>query len=479
MRSIPQFLIAAPTSGSGKTTVSRGLMALFMKKGLKVQPFKCGPDYIDTKYHEAVCGRPSVNLDTFMASQEHVSSLYARYSADADVAVVEGMMGMYDGYDRDRGSSAEVARLLGIPVVLVADAKSAAYSMAPLLSGFINFRPDIRIAGVIFNRVGSPRHYRMLQEVCEDLNVTCLGYLPKQKELEQESRHLGLDFSRSKETEGLDMLAGLLEEHVDWELLLSTTGLPLPAAAVKEKPVLSEPGKLHVSVARNEESFSFLYAEHLDILRRMGTVTFFNPEHDRPIPQETDLLYLPGGYPENRALQLSAAPRVIDSVKAHIEQLAGARLARESIRSYIEAGGRTLAECGGMIYLSQSVLSDGDTDGGSAGSCVGNIGNEMVGVLPFSITNERKRRKLTLGYRRFDYNGWRLKGHEFHYTQFAVPETDGKEGGACSLPLSIAQVYNAKGGKVTTPVFRYKNLIASYTHLYWGEVDVMALFGEL
>ena len=462
MRSIPQFLIAAPTSGSGKTTVSRGLMALFVKKGLKVQPFKCGPDYIDTKYHEVVCGRLSINLDTFMASQEHVSSLYARYSADADVAVVEGMMGMYDGYDRDRGSSAEVARLLGIPVVLVVDAKSAAYSMAPLLSGFINFRPDIRIAGVIFNRVGSLRHYRMLQEVCEDLNVTCLGYLPKQKELEQESRHLGLDFSRSKETEGLDMLAGLLEEHVDWELLLSTTGRPLPAAAVEEKPVLSEPGKLHISVARNEESFSFLYAEHLDILRRMGTVTFFNPEQDRAIPQETDLLYLPGGYPENR-----------------LEELAGARLARESIRSYIEAGGRTLAECGGMIYLSQSVLSDGDTDGGSAGSCVGNIGNEMVGVLPFSITNERKRRKLTLGYRQFNYNGWRLKGHEFHYTQFAVPEADGKEGGACSLPPSIAQVYNAKGGKVTTPVFRYKNLIASYTHLYWGEVDVMALFGEL
>ena len=437
-------------------------MALFVKKGLKVQPFKCGPDYIDTKYHEVVCGRPSINLDTFMASQEHVSSLYARYSADADVAVVEGMMGMYDGYDRDRGSSAEVARLLGIPVVLMVDAKSAAYSMAPLLSGFINFRPDIRIAGVIFNRVGSLRHYRMLQEVCEDLNVTCLGYLPKQKELEQESRHLGLDFSRSKETEGLDMLAGLLEEHVDWELLLSTIGLPLPAAAVEEKSVLSEPGKLHISVARNEESFSFLYAEHLDILRCMGTVTFFNPEQDRAIPQETDLLYLPGGYPENR-----------------LEELAGARLARESIRSYIEAGGRTLAECGGMIYLSQSVLSDGDTDGGSAGSCVGNIGNEMVGVLPFSITNERKRRKLTLGYRQFNYNGWRLKGHEFHYTQFAVPEADGKEGGACSLPPSIAQVYNAKGGKVTTPVFRYKNLIASYTHLYWGEVDVMALFGEL
>lgn len=466
MRNVSRFLIAAPTSGSGKTTVSRGLMALFVKKGLKVQPFKCGPDYIDTKYHEAVCGCPSINLDTFMASKEHVGELYARYSADADVAVVEGMMGMFDGYDRDRGSSAEVARLLGIPVVLVVDAKSAAYSMAPLLSGFINFHPDIRVAGVIFNRVGSPRHYRMLQEVCEDLNVTCLGYLPKQKELEQESRHLGLDFSRSKETEGVDMLAGLLEEHVDWNLLLGKTAFPLPAAVKEAVP--SERGKLHISVARNEESFSFLYAEHLDILHRLGTVTYFNPEHALAIPQDTDLLYLPGGYPENR-----------------LEELAAARHAKESIRSYIEAGGRTLAECGGMIYLSQSVLSDGDTGVGSTGSNVRSIvsgaesiGSEMVGIFPFSITNERKRRRLTLGYRQFDYNGWRLKGHEFHYTQFAVPETGVKESGVRIFPPSIAQVYNAKGGEVTTPVFRYKNLIASYTHLYWGEVDVMSLFDE-
>lgn len=466
MRSIPQFLVAAPTSGSGKTTVSRGLMALLVKKGLKVQPFKCGPDYIDTKYHAAVCGRPSINLDTFMASGRHVGELYARYSSDADVVVVEGMMGMFDGYDRDRGSSAEVARLLNIPVVLVVDAKSAAYSMAPLLSGFINFCPEIRIAGVIFNRVGSPRHYRMLQEVCEELEVTCLGYLPKQKELEQESRHLGLDFSRSKETEGLEMLADLLEEHVDWQLLLSKTGLPLPAVVKEAVPL--EAGKLHISVARNEESFSFLYAEHLDILRRLGTVTFFNPEHDLPLPPETDLLYLPGGYPESR-----------------LAELAGARCAKESVRRYIEAGGRTLAECGGMIYLSQSVLSDGDSDkrnAGTGGTDTGaagrSTGSELVGVFPFSITNECKRRKLTLGYRQFDYNGWRLKGHEFHYTQFALPEEGGSEGSKYSLPLSVAQVCNARGEQVTTPVFRYKNLIASYTHLYWGEVDVLSLFGE-
>ena len=153
-RMISQFLIAAPSSGSGKTTVSRGLMALLIKKGLKVQPFKCGPDYIDTKYHTAVCRRPSINLDTFMASAGHVKELYARYATGADACITEGMMGMYDGYDRDRGSSAEVAGLLNLPVILVVDAKSAAYSVAPLLSGFIHFRPEIRIAGVIFNRVG-------------------------------------------------------------------------------------------------------------------------------------------------------------------------------------------------------------------------------------------------------------------------------------------------------------------------------------
>lgn len=220
MCSIPQILIAAPTSGSGKTTVSRGLMALLTQKGLAVQPFKCGPDYIDTKYHAAVCGRASINLDTFMASAEHIRGLYARHAAPADACIVEGMMGMFDGYDRDRGSSAEIAQLLQLPVVLVVDAKSAAYSMAPLLEGFIHFRPEIRIAGVIFNRVGSPRHYEMLREVCTEVGVTCLGYLPKTKALEQESRYLGLDFSQSKGTDTIGTLTELLEQYVDWKLLL-------------------------------------------------------------------------------------------------------------------------------------------------------------------------------------------------------------------------------------------------------------------
>ena len=212
----PSFMIAAPTSGSGKTTIARGLMSLFTQKGYQVQPFKCGPDYIDTKFHEAVCGRPSINLDTFMATPAHVRELYARYGADADICIVEGMMGLFDGYDRDRGSSAEIASVLGIPVVLVVDAKSAAYSMAPLLQGFINFRKDVRICGVIFNKVGSERHFQMLQQVCDDLHISCYGYLPKHTSLEQGSRYLGLDFSVQAESREL---VKLLEKNVKWERL--------------------------------------------------------------------------------------------------------------------------------------------------------------------------------------------------------------------------------------------------------------------
>lgn len=210
------FLISAPTSGSGKTTIARGVMALLTGKGYRVQPYKCGPDYIDTKFHTAVCGRPSINLDTFMATPVHVRQLFAQYGADADICIVEGMMGLFDGYDRDKGSSAEIAQVLDIPVVLVVDAKSAAYSMAPLLSGFINFRKDVHIRGVIFNKVGSERHFAMLQQVCDDLHIECLGYLPKKKSLEQSSRYLGLDFSEKPETKELIQL---IEENVRWERL--------------------------------------------------------------------------------------------------------------------------------------------------------------------------------------------------------------------------------------------------------------------
>ncbi len=445
----PQFMIAAPTSGAGKTTVSRGLMALLVKRGWKVQPFKCGPDYIDTKYHAAVCGRPSINLDTFMASEAHVKKLYAGYGRSAGACLVEGMMGMFDGYDRDRGSSADIARVLDLPVVLVVDAKSAAYSMAPLLLGFTGFRPDVRIAGVIFNRVGSSRHADMLRQVCDDLHLTCFGYLPKEPLLERPSRYLGLDFSKPESREALDTLVGLLERHVDIDRLIEETDRPFPEyvteAARGDKPCssgINDKDAPLILVARNEESFSFIYEEHLDMLRRMGRVSFFNPEQAFTIPEGTKLLYLPGGYPER-----------------HARALAGAAGTMASIKEYIEHGGKTLAECGGMVYLTRGICMEGE-DGESF--------LPMARVLPFAVSNLPAHRRLHLGYRAFTYNGLQLRGHEFHYTRLLPAEA--------SLPPSAAKVYNAKGDAVDTPVFHYKNLLAGYTHLYWGETDVWRLF---
>lgn len=425
------FMIAAPTSGSGKTTIARGLMALLTTKGLKVQPFKCGPDYIDTKFHTSVCGRPSVNLDTFMASPEHIRELFARYGEDADICIVEGMMGFFDGYDRERGSSYEIARELGIPVVLVVDAKSAAYSMAALISGFLNFRKDVRIAGIIFNKVGSARHFEMLQQVCSDLGVTCFGYLPKSASLEQGSRYLGLDFSKEAENEGL---ISALEEHVDWEALSKLGVSPDEsrtfigelgfAACYRRDARKSEfpRRKVRALIARNAESFSFLYQEVID---SFASVNYFDPEKDVPSFEGIDLLYLPGGYPEK-----------------HLDALVKNEACRKAIKAFAEQGGRIQAECGGMMYLCEQIV----TDEGEYPMC---------GVLPYSITARKEDRKLSLGYRRFTLDGEEYRGHEFHYTQF-LGET----------PKSEVQVYNAKGEPVPTPVFRYKNVLASYTHLY-------------
>ena len=450
------FLIAAPTSGSGKTTVARGLMALLSQKSYKVQPFKCGPDYIDTKFHEAVCGRPSINLDTFMATPEHVRELFWHYGEDADVCIVEGMMGLFDGYDREKGSSYEIARVLDIPVVLVVDAKSTAYSMAALLSGFIHFRKDVRFAGVIYNKVGSERHFQMLRQVCDDLDIACLGYLPKDASLEQGSRYLGLDYSEMPENY---RLMKQMEEHINLQELFNKVSVSPPelggargglrsssarllpsgrknslmSTLVQTTPPKGTPpnlgGEKVTLVAKNAESFSFLYQETLD---RFAVKRFFDPEKDVPDLSNIDLLYLPGGYPEK-----------------HLEALVQNEACRKAIKDYAEQGGRIIAECGGMMYLCKRIVTD-DGD------------YPMCGVLPYSITARKADRKLSLGYRRFELDGKEYRGHEFHYTQFFSGE--GQEVRGERLP-SATQVYNAKSEPVSTPVFRYKNVLASYTHL--------------
>lgn len=441
IRNIPQFLIAAPTSGIGKTTVSRLLMTLLTQKKLRVQPYKCGPDYIDTKYHEKACGIPSYNLDPFMASEQHMHEVYVSHAKDADVCIVEGMMGMFDGYDRSKGSSAEIAKILNLPVVLVVNAKSAAYSLAAMIKGYLDFDPQVEVAGVIFNQVGSDRHEEMLREICDDLNVPCLGCLRKFDALKEESRHLGLDFSRKDEDGITETLLKQLDAQLNLDLLLQITRREVDVTTeVKKNVSLSG----NIWVACNKESFSFIYAEHLDYLNQFGTVTFFDPEDNSAVvPDNVDLLYLPGGYPENRALQLSAAPRVIDSVKAHIER-----------------GGKTIAECGGMMYLASELVMCKDPY----------TAFKMVDALPMKVSACKDDMRLAMGYRSFDFRGVKLRGHEFHYSR--IIEQDEKL-------ASAVQVYNAKGHPVNTAVFCYKNLIASYTHLYWGETGIWSLFEQV
>lgn len=426
------FLIAAASSGSGKTTLSLGLLRAFRRRGMAVQPFKCGPDYIDTKYHDLAAGCPSVNLDTFLASETHVRDIFARHSAGKDLSVVEGVMGLFDGYDQMRGSSAEIAALLGIPVVLVINAKAMAHSAAALIYGFKNYYPRTRVVGAIFNFVSSPTHYGYLRQACQEVGVEALGYLPPDKGVEIPSRHLGLKLdTEHRFDEFAERVADMIDAHIDLGRLLEITQIPRPV--FEPSPALSVP-TLKIAVAR-DEAFNFIYHENIQALSRLGEVRFFSPISDGALPSGTDLLYLPGGYPE-----------------LHLAALSRNRGMHESIRAYIENGGRTLAECGGMMYLSETIE---DQDGRVF---------PMAGILRQQAS--MKSMRLTLGYRRISYRGLTLSGHEFHYSTLS---------GGSSLP-SDAQVFNARGEKVSTKLFRHKNLIAGYTHIYWPEIDLLKLF---
>lgn len=220
------FLIGAPTSGCGKTTFTIGLLRALCDRGLAIQPFKTGPDYIDTQYHELAVGTPSVNLDTFMQSSQHVQELFLQYGADADACVIEGAMGLFDGYDAWHGSSAEVAQLLQVPVVLVVSARSVAYSVAPLIYGFSHYSKHVHVAGVVFNYVASARQEAMLLQACSDAGTMCLGCLPRNEALSMPSRHLGLDLSHRADMERLiGLAADEVAAHIDIDRLLNLSSI--------------------------------------------------------------------------------------------------------------------------------------------------------------------------------------------------------------------------------------------------------------
>lgn len=433
----PQFLIGAAASGSGKTTFTMGLLRVLKRWGIAVQPFKCGPDYIDGKFHAIAAGRESVNLDTWLASENHVRQVYARYAREASACVAEGVMGLFDGYDRMKGSSAGIAALLNLPVIVVLNARSSAYTVAAILYGLKHFAPQVEVAGVIFNQVGSASHYSYLKEACADVGIADLGYLPKLPDIEVPSRHLGLTIGKASEIDALaDRVADRIEQYVDVSRLLEISTRPLATDNDCSAPSLhpsGEAARKRLAVAQ-DAAFNFIYKENLDVLSRKAEIVTFSPLAGDELPQ-TDYVYLPGGYPE-----------------FFVEELSRNIKLGEQLRDFAANGGRLFAECGGMMYLCKELISrDGDS-------------YPMAGVLPLTCTLEKMR--LHLGYRTAHYRGMHLKGHEFHYSSVVRPDL---------LPSEVSQ-YNVKGAQVDTPLYRYKNVIAGYTHWYWGENDFFKLW---
>lgn len=417
------FLVAATSSGCGKTTLSLGLMRALTQRNVKVQPFKCGPDYIDTQYHRIATGNDSINLDIFMSSENHVKDLFARFTESPDISIIEGSMGMFDGFDGMKGSAADIARTLDVPVVLLINAASTSFSVAATIYGFTRFCPDVIVAGVIFNRVASANHYAFLKEACDATGVKCFGYLGKNELLQIPSRHLGLSLdSRSEIEQFVDAAAAEVEKNVDIDCLLEATVVDCPTRS----RFTSEKRNLTVAVAR-DEAFNFIYPVNLEHFN--ADVVFFSPLRDKVLPK-ADLVYLPGGYPEFYA----------DVLEENLEL-------RTAIKDFAEKDGKILAECGGMIYLTEEI-----------------DGKKMCGVFP--LKTSMKNARLKLGYRKVKFDNFEISGHEFHYSDIID---------ATGLP-SVAQQYNIRNDKVATPVYRYKNVIAGYTHLYWAETDIFKLW---
>lgn len=420
-----QFIIAAPTSNGGKTTLTLGVLRALKNRGMAVQPFKCGPDYIDPKFHQLACGKTGINLDLFMMDSTHLKETYANYAQK--VTCIEGVMGLFDGAVKARGSTAELAKLLKIPVILVVNAQAVAYSVAPLLYGFKNFDPEVNIAGVIFNKVNTASHYQFLKEACEDVDIPALGHLPFLSNCEIPSRHLGLSIANLNKYDDLtENLAKAVEQHIDIEQLLAICNQDIAEA---KQPATALPDeKMTIAIAR-DEAFNFCYHQNIEVLKQKGKVVFFSPLKDVALP-DADLVYLPGGYPE-----------------CYLEALTNNVSMRNSVCAYAAASGKIIAECGGMMYLGNTIV---DTAGNSF---------PMAGV--FDFTTSMKQAKLKLGYRCIEVANTVLKGHEFHYSTVMNDENI----------TSIAHVKSARNKEVNTKVYRYRQVIASYIHLYFGTID--------
>ncbi|EAD5530877.1 cobyrinate a,c-diamide synthase [Listeria monocytogenes] len=434
-----KILIAAASSGTGKTTVTLGIMHALKKRGLRVQPFKVGPDYIDTNYHQAITGVASINLDSFLIDDDAMlAALFEKHGQSADISVIEGVMGLFDGLgiDRDNSSTSFIAKCTKTPVILVVDGKAISTSAAAIVDGFNRFDPELTIAGVIINRVASENHFSLIKGAIERYtDVPVLGYLPKNVAVALPERHLGL-VPQEEMTElevKWELLGDLIAEHVDLDRLLaiSKTGAKLTV----HPPEIQVPDFSGMRVAYAlDAAFHFYYQDNLDLIRSTGaTLIPFSPLEEREVP-DADFIYIGGGFPEVFA-----------------EQLAKNKSMRESILAAHEQGKPIYAECGGLMYLGSSLEMEAES-------------YEMVGVFD-GVS------KMTTRLRKFGYciaepledtllgkKGTAIRGHEFHHSVFETNEP---------TRMKLTKKRDGETVKEWHGGYQKGNTFASYLHIHF------------
>lgn len=437
-----RLVIGGTQSSVGKTTVSTALMAALTRRGMRVQAFKVGPDFIDPTFHSAATGRPGRNLDGWMLERGTNSMIFERASSGADIAVVEGMMGLFDGYDgaTGRGSTAEMAKWLQAPVVLVVDASALARSAAAIVKGFEEFDPDLEIFGIIFNRVAGKGHFDILRDaLAGHCRALPLGYLIQDETIALPERHLGLVMAEEAlAPERLASLAGWIESTLSIDALLelarSHSGVydmnecrDAPPGRLYENP------RARVGIAR-DRAFCFYYQDNLDLLESLGAeLVEFSPLADAKLPDDLDGIYLGGGYPE-----------------LHAPALAANQSLREEISVFAHSGAPLYAECGGLMYLTDAIV---DTEGQS---------HPMAGLFP---TRARMRGRLSaIGYAEVELlentnwlpAGQCARGHEFRYSAID------------SMPCHIERCYRVRTGeRVRSDGFSLGAVVASYIHIHF------------
>ncbi len=425
---MPVLVIAGTHSGVGKTTVATGIMAALTRRGLRVQGFKIGPDFIDPTFHRAATGRASHNLDGWMLRRDVNLEIFARAVHDADVAVIEGVMGLFDGKDGRSlaGTTAEIALWLDAAVLLVLDASAVAGSAAAVVHGFDTLVPELHLAAVAPNRIGSPMHYEYLrQAITSRCRPAAIGYIPRDEALILPERHLGLHLAQETLTEDrLRRLAESVESHLDLNRLLESSMRPKPAAMVrKDNPEM----RVRIGVAR-DRAFCFYYEDNLNLLRELGAeLVEFSPLADAALPVDLDGIYFGGGYPELNAEELSAN-----------------RPMRSAIAQFVASDAPVYAECGGFMYLTEAIVDTEDRTW------------PMTGVFP---TKARMHRKLAkLGYIEVEMRpnaawltaGGHARGHEFRYSIIDP------------MPESISRAYVSPA-----EAYQVQSAVGSYIHLHF------------